>query len=204
MIEIEATGLSKKFNNYFVLKDFNHTFKKGGCFAIKGANGSGKSTLIKMLCGFLSPSGGRIVYADDKAMISRNQIFKHISIAAPYSSIIQDYTLKENFDFLAKFKPVSEGLGYNELIDLLEWKDPRSKLVSQFSSGMQQKVNVCFAFIANAPVLFLDEPTSYLDLHAKQWYKRMFEKYTVNRTTIVASNDAFDFSSNAELIELSK
>jgi ABC-type multidrug transport system ATPase subunit len=204
MIEIEASQLSKKYNNNFVLKNFNHRFTKGGSFAIKGGNGIGKSTLIKMLCGFLSPSGGTVTYTDDVCVIGRNHIFKQISIAAPYCSIIQDYTLKENFDFLAKFKTLPADLDYKGLVDMLEWKDPRAKLVNQFSSGMQQKANVCFAFIAQSALLFLDEPTSYMDFDARQWYKNMFEKFTTERTTIVASNDDFDFSAVSTIIELGK
>ncbi len=204
MIEIEATNLSKKFNNYYILKNFNYRFTADGSYAIKGANGAGKSTLIKMLCGFLSPSTGTVAYGLGKTAITRNQIFKHISIAAPYTSIIQDFTLKENFEFLGKFKKLQDGLGYRELVELLEWKDPKTKTISQFSSGMQQKVNVCFAFIAQTPLIFLDEPTSYMDYEAKNWYAKMLDLYSNQRTTIIASNDEFDFGPNAQIIDLAK
>lgn len=204
MIEIEAGHLSKKFNNYYILKDFNYTFESGACYAIQGGNGAGKSTLVKMLCGFLSPSGGKISYRKNNDTINRNAIYSHVALAAPYSTIIQDFTLRENFDFLAKFKSLPQGLDYKALIDLLEWKDTKIKTISQFSSGMQQKVNVCFAFIAGTPLLFLDEPTSYMDSEARAWYKKMFDLYTPGRTTIVASNDTYDFGVDANIIQLGK
>jgi ABC-type multidrug transport system ATPase subunit len=187
MISISAVNLTKKSKHY----------------AIKGGNGVGKSTLMKMLCGFLSPSGGSISYSKADKIITRNQIFKSISIAAPYATIVQDFTLKENFEFISKFKTIDSSIDYKNLISLLEWKDPKEKLISQFSSGMQQKVNVCFAFIAQSDLLFLDEPTSFMDAHARIWYKKMYENYTMDRTTIIASNDDFDFKKEAITIPLS-
>jgi ABC-type multidrug transport system ATPase subunit len=204
MIEIEACNLSKKFNNYYILKDFNYTFESKGSYAIQGGNGTGKSTLIKMLCGFLSPSAGNVLYRKKESTIRRNAIFSHLALAAPYSTIIQDFTLRENFDFIAQFKSLPIGLDYKALLDLLEWKDTKTKTISQFSSGMQQKVNVCFAFIAGTPLLFLDEPTSYMDTDARAWYKKMFDTYANGKTTIVASNDAFDFGPDAKIIQLGK
>jgi ABC-type multidrug transport system ATPase subunit len=204
MIEIEASNLSKKFNNYYILKNFNYIFESGSSYAIQGGNGTGKSTLVKMLCGFLSPSAGKVTYKKNDDAISRNAIYAHVALAAPYSTIIQDFSLRENFDFMAKFKSLPQGLDYNGLIELLEWKDTKTKTISQFSSGMQQKVNVCFAFIAGTPLLFLDEPTSYMDTDARAWYKKMFDAYTHGRTTIVASNDTYDFGSDAKIIQLGK
>ncbi len=204
MIDIKVENLSKKFNNNSIIKGFSHHFESKSHSAIKGGNGVGKSTLIKMLSGYLSPSGGNIVYNFNTTTIKRNDIFKSIALAAPYSSIIKDFTLKENFDLLNQFKSFQVALDYKNLIEILEWQDPKDKLFSQFSSGMQQKVNVCFAMIVNSKILFLDEPTSFMDTNAKNWYKKMYSCYTSERTCIIASNDDFDFSEDAFLINLNK
>jgi ABC-type multidrug transport system ATPase subunit len=193
MAEIIVDQISKRFNHQLIIDNFSFHFESGKNYAIRGLNGSGKSTLVSMLIGFLTPSKGSILYRHEGKNIKRGDIFKYLSIASPYSSMIEDFTLEENLNFLKKFKTLQHHIEMDDVYELLEWNDQRGKLFRTFSSGMKQKANVLFSFLSSSPLLFLDEPTSYMDIKAKEWYLRMFEKYTNGRTIIVASNDESDF-----------
>ncbi|MBK8700221.1 MAG: ABC transporter ATP-binding protein [Saprospiraceae bacterium] len=201
-MEITAHRLRKSYNGLQVVNNFSHQFRSGEIYGVSGPNGAGKSTLIKMLSGYLSPSGGNIQYQLDGNDLKRNEIYRYVSLAAPYSSIIQDFTLAENFQFLRKFKPLRKEYAYQELLEILSWKDPRDKLVKQFSSGMQQKVNILFAFICETQLLLLDEPTSFFDRDAKAWYKTILEQNKSNRTIVIASNEGSDFEAACEILSL--
>lgn len=192
-MDIYAEQLTKIYHYKPIIDKLSFHFKSSGRYAISGRNGSGKSTLIKMLSGFLSQSKGTIVYENQSQKISRKNIFRHVSIAAPYTTIEPDFNLEENFNLLQRFKPLIEETSYDSLLDVLEWKNPGIKKVAQFSSGMQQKVNVLFAFLTKSDIIFLDEPTSYMDIEAKSWYTSLFKKYGHERTIIIASNETSDF-----------
>jgi ABC-type multidrug transport system ATPase subunit len=202
MVIIEAKHLFKRYNYNPIIKDFSFSFLQGNNYAIRGSNGSGKSTLVNLLAGYLSPSSGEINYSNEGKSITRNDVFRYINVASPYCSLVEDFTLKENYQFFKKFKTLQNELSYHELLDLLEWKDPTDKHFSKFSSGMKQKATLALAFLSQSPILFLDEPTSFLDVHAKEWYRNNFIKYNNNKTVILASNDEIDFVDIHDTVQL--
>ncbi|MBK7789934.1 MAG: ATP-binding cassette domain-containing protein [Saprospiraceae bacterium] len=200
--EVVATGLSKVYAGQTIVNPFSFHFQAGSVTGISGPNGSGKSTLIRMLCGFLTPSSGSICYQFPQQVIKRKEVYQYVALAAPYSMLIKDFDLEENYLLFRKFKVGSENLNYKDLLQLLEWKNPGQKVVAQYSSGMQQKVNLLFAMLSGCPLLLLDEPTSYLDEGNKEWYHRQAEKFFKDKTVIIASNDDKDFMEASNIIKL--
>lgn len=189
---IEARKLSKKYGFQRVVEDFSMHFDSNHIYGISGRNGSGKSTLIKMLSGFLSPSSGKISYVIDDQVIPRKSVYKHLSLSGPYTDIIQEYTPEEMVNFHQKFKPFKTKLDYKSVEDIMDMKGQRMKPIQYFSSGMKQKINLTLNVLSDTPFLLLDEPTSYLDYHAKTWFKNLLSEYAQHRVIIIASNDSFD------------
>lgn len=201
-MEVVAEHLSKVYAGQTIVNSFSFHFHTGSVTGISGPNGSGKSTLIRMLCGFLTPSSGAIRYLSNGQSIGRNDVYRYVAIAAPYSAIIKDFDLEENYLLFRKFKKEAEPLSYKALLQLLEWKNPGSKVVAQYSSGMQQKVNLMFAMLSGSPFLLLDEPTSYLDEANKAWYHRQANRFFEGKTVVIASNDDQDFAEAGNIIKL--
>ena len=81
---IDLNQVSKRYTHQWIIKNVTYTFEAGNNYAIKGANGSGKSTLLKIISGFLSPSKGSVNYAKSGNAISRADVYKSVSYAAPY------------------------------------------------------------------------------------------------------------------------
>ncbi len=201
-IQVVATDLSKVYAGQTIVNPFSFNFFPGSVTGVSGPNGSGKSTLIRMLCGFLTPSSGSISYQLSHQLIGRKEIYQFVALAAPYSMLIKDFDLEENYLLFRKFKAGSENLNYKGLLELLEWKNPGQKVVGQYSSGMQQKVNLLFAMLSGCPLLLLDEPTSYLDESNKEWYHKQAERFFRDKTVIIASNDDKDFIEAGNIIKL--
>lgn len=199
-MEIIVKDISKIYDYNKVISGFNFHFKDNNCYGISGANGSGKSTLIKILSGFLSYSEGTVSYLHQGNEIKRKDIFNHTSIAAPYSSALADFTLRENFEIIAKFKKTN--INYKSLLELLEWKDPKEKQLRNFSSGMLQRTNVCLSLIFDSALVLLDEPTSYLDEKAKEWFNNLVSHFKKDRMIIIASNEITDFFHCAEVVAI--
>jgi ABC-type multidrug transport system ATPase subunit len=193
MLDIKVDNLTKRYNFQAIIKDFSFHFEPGKNYSIKGKNGSGKSTLMHLLSGYLSPSTGSIQYSQAANLINRKDIYRYVSISSPYCTLIDDFSLSENLDYFCKFKNLQAEYSYRDILNILDWKDTKDKQYGRFSSGMRQKASVLFSFISDSPLLLLDEPTSYMDVNAKEWYRYNFIEYCQNKTVIIASNEATDF-----------
>ncbi|WP_158825804.1 ABC transporter ATP-binding protein [Mucilaginibacter lacusdianchii] len=191
---ISLQNAGRRFNRDWIFKDVSYTFTSGNSYAVLGPNGSGKSTLLQLLNGSLSPSSGKVTFSYQGDNLEVDAVFKHISLAAPYLELIEEFTLNEVIDFHFKFKPYKVGLDRKQLLDLLDMQTHRNKLVRYFSSGMKQRVKLALAFGSDTAVLMLDEPTSNLDTQGVDWYLKLVQQYAQDRLTIVCSNQAHEYS----------
>ncbi len=192
-ITLEAVG--KRFRYEWIFKNITKTFEGGKTYALLGSNGSGKSTLMKILSGHLSPSVGKIHFYTNDIKQDEDNIYKHISYAAPYIELIEELTLTEMIQFHIKFKPLSKTLRINDLIAILGFQKSKNKEIRYFSSGMKQRLKLALAICSDSPILLLDEPTTNLDAQGVTWYRQLISTYTEGgiRLTIVASNILHDY-----------
>src|ERR1700753_1329182 len=110
---ITLTNIGRRFNRDWIFRGMDHSFAIGNSYAILGPNGSGKSTLLQVLNGSLSPSEGPIAYSDNGKNIEVEQVFQHLSLAAPYLELIEEFTLAEMIDMHFKFKQYKAGMDKN-------------------------------------------------------------------------------------------
>lgn len=198
-MNISLESIYKRYTSEWIIRDFSYEFSTHSCIGINGINGSGKSTLIKIISGQLSPSKGTIQYFDEKK-IARENIYQDVSLVAPYTDIIQEFTVEEMFDFHDKFKPMD--IVFTDFVRDLDFHKHLNKRIGEYSSGMKQKVQLGLAMYGKSKILLLDEPTSYLDEINKTWFADRLEKIIGTKTIIIASNDDFDFQYCSEVIEL--
>lgn len=192
-MQIELENVGKRFSSGWVFKDVSLIINSGQKFSITGLNGSGKSTLINILCGYLSNTKGKVNYTFDGKKIDRDNIYKHCAISFAYAELDEELTVLEIFDHYQKFKSfkITDPSTFLEICDLKKHSD---KAVGNFSSGMKQRLSLSLSFLMDTSLLLLDEPTSFLDSEKKSWFHSMMEKYTENRTVIIASNDEADIN----------
>jgi ABC-type multidrug transport system ATPase subunit len=190
-MQIKLENLGRRYNKDWIFNNLTHIFEPTSKTAVLGRNGSGKSTLIQLIYNILSPSVGSITYTLENKNINQENIFKYISVATPYQELVEEFTLKETFHFHFKFKSISGNHSISELIELIEIPN-NNKPIKYFSSGMKQRVKLATAIFSDTPLLLLDEPLSNLDNISKEWYKKMIEIYTKNKTIIVCSNHQQD------------
>ena len=187
-------NIGRRFNRDWIFRGVDFTFTTGKIYAVLGPNGSGKSTLLQVLNGSLSPSAGDINFFYDGNAVEIDKVYKHLSLAAPYLELIEEFTLSEMIDFHFKFKSYKTGINKNEVIELLAMPGSKNKLIKYFSSGMKQRLKLAIAFCADTPMLMLDEPTSNLDTQGVDWYLSLVQKFAQNRLTIICSNQEHEYS----------
>ena len=191
---ITLQNIGRRFNRDWIFRNIDYTFTSGETYAVLGPNGSGKSTLLQILNGSLTPSTGNIKYVLGDTRIEAEDIFKQLSLAAPYLELIEEFTLDEMTDFHFKFKPYRQGMDKEAVISLLNLEGARHKLIRYFSSGMKQRLKLALAFCSDTPMLMLDEPTSNLDTQGVDWYLNLVQQFAADRLTIICSNQLHEYS----------
>ncbi len=193
-MKINLEHIGRRFNREWIFKDVNYIFESGISYAILGANGAGKSTLLQIISGSLTSSEGIITYSKDNILLNPENVFKHLSMAAPYLELIEEFTLRELIDFHFRFKKYLPGLDRDLLVDLTGLKRSENKAIKNFSSGMKQRVKLALAFCSDTEIILLDEPVSNLDQQGVEWYLSLIEKYASGRILIICSNQIQEYS----------
>jgi ABC-type multidrug transport system ATPase subunit len=201
-MNISLHNVGRRFNKEWIFRDLSTEFSSGNSYAILGPNGSGKSTLLSVLNGSLSPSEGKITFSDTVEIPVEN-IYRYISLAAPYLELVETFTLKEIIDFHFKFKNFAAGLDAKKLIEVLGLEKAKNKEIKYFSSGMKQRTKLALACCTDTPILFLDEPTSNLDVQGINWYRELIENFGKERLTIIGSNQIQEYDFCTEHIQIS-
>lgn len=200
-MRIELIEISKRYTHVWVLKKVSHVFPSGGIYGIKGSNGSGKSTIMQIISGQLSPTLGKIDYISEKPL-SSDEVHSNISFAAPYITPLENLSLKETFDFHRSFRRFKNDLSFDAFCETLEYPYKKDQLIKYYSSGMAQRLSLALTVLSESELILLDEPTSYLDEEAKQWYYNLLKEYRMNTTTIISSNDQNDLTECSSFITL--
>lgn len=185
-IIFESVG--KKFVSEWVLKDFSFTINPSEKIAVLGPNGSGKSTLLQMIAGYVQPSAGKISFYVDDVLVEEENVFRYISVAAPYLELIEEYSLEEMVNFHFGFKNIINSMKTEDVIARSGLKESKHKAVKNFSSGMKQRLKLTLAIMSDTPLLLLDEPLSNLDEAGEKFYSQMLSDFSSDRTVVVCSN----------------
>jgi ABC-type multidrug transport system ATPase subunit len=199
-INCENTG--KRFHRDWIFRNINFEFKPNHAYAITGPNGSGKSTFLQVLAGALISSSGKLTYYLNDTSLAEDQVFRHISIAAPYLELIEEMTLTELMQFHRRFKPFLPGLTIKEIIAITGLSEASGKQIRYFSSGMKQRAKLALAIFSNSDCLLLDEPCSNFDEAGYQLYHELISTYGKNRLIIVSSNDEKEYAFCSSVISI--
>ena len=222
-MRIILTDVGKRFNREWIFRYLNFELTNGYAYAIIGPNGSGKSTLLQVIAGAMAESEGKIEYemTDDSLQMaekkSKNSVgqqstvnrklptenfYQQISLSAPYLELIEEMTVTEFFQFHQIFKPFFSTISIEKIISEIGLEKAAHKQIRYYSSGMKQRVKLAQAIFSDTSVLLLDEPTTNFDREGIELYNHLIKNYSSNRIVIVSSNDAQEYDSCTERINI--
>jgi ABC-type multidrug transport system ATPase subunit len=193
MFTIQVKNASKRFHNEWIFKNLDLELSSGDTLAITGGNGSGKSTLLKCLSGAIPLTSGTIQYQAGSTQISEEHWFRSLALATPYLELPEEFTLSEVINFHFQFKNPLQNRTNTEILEVLGLEKHKSKAISQFSSGMKQRVKLALAIFSEVPFLLLDEPTTNLDTQGLSWYLKLIQQYSPGRIIVICSNDPREY-----------
>ena len=159
---IIASNVSKKFGKLKALNNVSVICNKGECIALIGPNGSGKTTLIKAVLGMVICNSGFITF-NGKNILHDWQYRTQIGYMPQIGRYPDNMTIGQVLDMMKDIRGNdSNGLD-EELVKLFGLEELLHKRMRTLSGGTRQKVSAALAFLFNAEVLILDEPTAGLD-----------------------------------------
>lgn len=192
-MKISLTDAGKRFNRDWIFRHLTYEFSAGQSYAIIGPNGSGKSTLLQVLSGAMAVNEGNIQYSIFNTQYSIEEIYKHVSICAPYLELIEEMTLVEFLEFHSQFKPFISSVNINDIIKTIDLEAAVNKQIRNYSSGMKQRVKLAQAVFSDVPLILLDEPCTNFDKAGYDLYNRLIRNYCQKKMVIVSSNDHHEY-----------
>lgn len=207
-MKITLIDAGKRFNRDWIFRHFHYEFTTSHTYAITGPNGSGKSTLLQALAGSIGISEGGIIYVDggsvgaDGREIPPDQVFQHLSIAAPYLEVIEEMTATEFLHFHASFKPLLPGWTVKDILTCVGLGGAAGKQIRYYSSGMKQRVRLAQAIFSHVRLVLLDEPCTNLDKDGIALYRQLIEEHGRGRLIVVSSNDPQEYDFCEKVINI--
>ena len=201
VMKISLSNVGKRFNREWIFRHLNYEFTSGVSYAITGPNGSGKSTLLQIIGNATTHSEGSINYTINQPIAPEN-IYKNVTIAAPYLELIEEMTLIEFLSFHGSLKPYMNGFNVNTVIEAISLQTASHKQIRYYSSGMKQRVKLAQAIFSDVSLILLDEPCTNLDEEGISLYKHLINTYCKDRLVLVSSNDKNEYDFCKEVLDI--
>ncbi|NJC73173.1 ATP-binding cassette domain-containing protein [Planosporangium thailandense] len=168
---IEATGLEKSYGGVKVLAGVDLRVARGSVFALLGPNGAGKTTTVRILSTLVRADAGRARVAGFDVERDRRLVRRNISLTGQFASVDDLQTGAENLRMMGRLSGLSRAQARRRADDLLVQFDLTTvgrRRVATYSGGTRRRLDLATSLVGNPQVIFLDEPTTGLDPHARQ------------------------------------
>ncbi len=185
---IVIDDLVKRFDDVLAVDNLSLTIKKGELFALLGPNGAGKTTTIKVLCGLLKASGGRVRVGGFDVQTHMGNIKSMIGVCPQEGSIFPFLTGKENVELFGELHGVPKALlkeRVSMLLGKLFLEEHAGRLAQKYSGGLIRRVSLAMALVNDPEILFLDEPTVAMDPQSRRSVWSFLEGLKAQGKTVV-------------------
>jgi len=187
---IYTNNLSRRFGEINAVNNLNIEIKKGEIFSLLGTNGAGKTTTIKMLSCLLIPTSGDASIMGFSINSHPQEIKEIIGVSPQETAIAEHLNTLENLLLMGGVSGISRNESKNRaksLMKLIELEN-RKDQVRKLSGGLQRRLSLAMALMADPQVLFLDEPTLGLDPHARKSVWDYIEKLKGEKTIFLTTH----------------
>ena len=185
---ILVEGLAKRFGDVVALDGIDFQVPAGSVFGLLGPNGAGKTTAIRILTTILRPDGGRAEVLGLDVVRQADEVRYRIGLAGQYAAIDPNLTGRENLRLtgrLAQLPSADAHTRADELLERFQLTDAGDRPARTYSGGMRRRLDVAAALVQRPPVVFLDEPTTGLDLQSRNALWEMIRELVAEGTTVL-------------------
>ncbi len=202
---VVVEGLTKRFGQFTAVNSVSFTVRRGEIFGFLGPNGAGKSTTIRMLCGLLSPSGGKAIVGGFDVSRDPDAVKSTIGYMSQRFSLYEDLSVEQNIEFYGGIY----GLEGERLKERKAWaltmaglEGKESLLAASLSGGWKQRLALGCAILHEPPILFLDEPTGGVDPVSRRSFWDLIYDLSHRGVTVFVTTHYMDEAEHCNTIGL--
>src|SRR5215467_10489190 len=170
-LAIEARGLAKSYRDVPVLDGVDLAIPRGSVFALLGPNGAGKTTTVRILATLTEADAGQARVAGFDVRRERSAVRRRISLTGQFAALDDAQTGEENLRMMGRLARLSRNEARQraaELIRQFGLTAAARRRVGTYSGGMRRRLDIAASLVGRPAVVFLDEPTTGLDLPSRQ------------------------------------
>ncbi|MGH2753487.1 MAG: ATP-binding cassette domain-containing protein [Actinomycetota bacterium] len=187
-IAVRTSGLVKRFGKLAALDGVDLEVERGTVFGLLGPNGAGKTTAVRVLSTTLAPDGGTAQVLGIDVVENPAAVRARIGLAGQYAAVDPNLTGRENLRIVGRLSQLSRfvaGERAAELLERFDLVDAADRPVRTYSGGMRRRLDIAAALVRKPPILFLDEPTTGLDLHSRNELWKMIRELVTQGSTLL-------------------
>ena len=194
-VAIETQGLRKRYGDVQALCGVDLSAETGTILGLLGPNGAGKTTAVRILTTLLKPDEGSARVAGFDVVRDAGKLRAQIGLAGQYAAVDENLTGLENLEMVGRLYHMGKRAARQrsrELIDDFGLTDAGDRPAKDYSGGMRRRLDLAAALVARPPILFLDEPTTGLDLRSRIGLWEAIEELVTEGTTVLLTTQYLD------------
>jgi ABC-2 type transport system ATP-binding protein len=190
---IRISGLVKSYGDLEVLRGVDLDVERGSVLALLGSNGAGKTTVVRILATLLAADAGTAVVNGFDVTSHAAEVRESISLTGQFAAVDEVLTGRENLVLVAKLRHLDDpGRIADDLLARFSLTDAGGRPVATYSGGLSRRLDIAMSLIGNPPVIFLDEPTTGLDPHARVEVWQAVRELAAGGTTVLLTTQYLD------------
>jgi len=186
-LAIEVTGLRKSYGKHAVLDGVDLAVERGSVYSLLGPNGAGKTTTVRILATLARADAGTARVAGSDIVADRAAVRRKISLTGQYTAVDAAQTGEENLRMMGRLAGLSRAEARQRsqaLLDQFDLADSARKRAGSYSGGMRRRLDLAASLMGRPEVIFLDEPTTGLDLRSRQAMWQVITELAASGVTI--------------------
>ena len=203
---VSVQNMSVRFGDFDAVRDVSFDVGRGEIFGFLGANGAGKTTTIRVLCGLLPATDGRVIIDGIEFQPQyANDIKRRVGYMSQQFTLYEDLSVGENFDFVAALRSVEHGVYVarrDMLLNFIGFNQNLKTVVKDLPGGIKQAVALGVALIHDPAIVFLDEPTAGVAPHARMQFWKLIRELARGGKTIFVTTHYMDEAENCSRVAL--
>ncbi|MBW1980069.1 MAG: ABC transporter ATP-binding protein [Deltaproteobacteria bacterium] len=187
-VALKVEKLAKRYGDLVALDGVSFHVRRGEIFAYLGPNGAGKTTTVNILSGLLGRDGGKVMicgYDLDRDPIRVKEI---IGVVPDESNLYPELSCKRNLEYLGELYGISRvkrQLQREKLLTMFGLQDKATVPFQGLSKGLKRRLTIAAALVHEPEILFLDEPTTGLDVPSARYLRQLLMEINGNGTTVL-------------------
>jgi oleandomycin transport system ATP-binding protein len=187
-VAISAEGLVKKYGTTTALDGVDLTVPTGTVLGVLGPNGAGKTTAVRILGTLLRPDAGHATVGGFDVVREAPRVREIIGLTGQYASVDEDMSGRRNLVMIGRLLGLPRAQAKaraTELLERFELSDAGDRIAKTYSGGMRRRLDLAASLVGNPSILYLDEPTTGLDPHARNGVWDTIRNLVLDGTTVL-------------------